>query len=193
MDFKPILAEESVDVLPEYARIPISFEVHTVFQVELVEGGLKGIRLSERPVAIPWTKDYDAIKGEGPMSWASRWDISKWGVISAFAGENRLGGCVIAYDTPGVHKLEGRTDIAVLWDIRVTPEHRGDGIGGFLVEAAVDWARRRNCRMLIVETQNINVPACRFYAKHGFALGGINRNAYTELPDEVELIWCRKL
>lgn len=193
MDVKPILAEESVDVLPEYARIPISFEVHSVFQVELVEGGLKGIRLSERPVTIPWTKDYDAFIGEGPMSWASRWDISKWGVISAFAGENRLGGCVIAYDTPGVHKLEGRTDIAVLWDIRVTPKHRGDGIGGLLVDAAVDWARRRNCRMLRVETQNINVPACRFYAKHGFALGGINQYAYTELPDEVELIWCRKL
>ncbi len=47
--------------------------------------------------------------------------------------------------------------------------------------------------MLIVETQNINVPACLFYAKHGFYLGAINRYAYAELPDEVELIWCRKL
>jgi hypothetical protein len=44
-----------------------------------------------------------------------------------------------------------------------------------------------------IETQNINVPACRFYAKHGFILGAVNRFAYPELPDEVELIWCKEL
>jgi len=43
------------------------------------------------------------------------------------------------------------------------------------------------------ETQNINVPACRFYAKHGFTLGVVNRFAYQEFPDEVELVWYRKL
>ena len=47
--------------------------------------------------------------------------------------------------------------------------------------------------MLKAETQNINVPACRLYAKHGFALGAINRHAYTELPDEVELVWSKEL
>jgi hypothetical protein len=47
--------------------------------------------------------------------------------------------------------------------------------------------------MLKAETQNINVPACRLYAKHGFVLGVINRYAYAALPDEVELIWCKEL
>ncbi|MFZ4395340.1 MAG: GNAT family N-acetyltransferase [Kiritimatiellia bacterium] len=54
-------------------------------------------------------------------------------------------------------------------------------------------SRRRKCRRLKVETQNINVPACRFYTKHGFTLGAINRYAYTEFPDEIELIWCKEL
>ena len=193
MDFKTEIVEESTGVLPEYGRIPISFQVRSVFDVQLLEGGLKGIRLSERPVASPWVKDYDAFKGEGPTRWANHWNISNWGVISAFVNGVRQGGCVIAHDTSGVRKLEDRADIAALWDIRVAPQYRGKGIGGSLIEEALTWSKRRNCRMLKVETQNINVPACRFYAKHGFTLGAINRYAYTECPDEIELIWCREL
>ena len=119
---------------------------------------------------------------------------SRTGVLSRRSSTvARQGGCVIAHDTPGVHKLEGRTDIAVLWDIRVAPQNRGKGIGGSLIEAAIAWSKRHKCRRLKVETQNINVPACRFYAKHGFTLGAINRYAYTEFPDEIELIWCKEL
>jgi GNAT superfamily N-acetyltransferase len=121
------------------------------------------------------------------------WDISNWAVISARVNGARAGGCVMAHDTDRVNKLEGRKDIAFIWDLRVAPEFRGKGLGGRLIEAAVSWARRHDCRMLKVETQNINVPACRFYSKHGFELGSINRFAYPDLPDEVELIWCREL
>lgn len=187
------IIEESVEVLPEYSRVPIWFEVHSVFEVQLLDAGLKGLRLSERPVVPPWVKDYDASKGEGPTRWAGRWNISNWGVISAFVDGSRVGGCVIAYDTPGVQKLEDRKDIAALWDLRVAPHCRGKGIGGRLVEASIAWAKRRRCRMLKVETQNINVPACRLYAKHSFILGVVNRYAYAELPDEVELVWYKEL
>lgn len=193
MNTRPEILEESANVLPMYAQIPISFEVRSVFDVQPLDGGIMGIGLSERSVASPWVKDYDAFTGEGPTTWAKRWNISNWGVVSAFDNGTRLGGCVIAYDTPGVDKLQGRMDIAALWDIRVAPKYRREGIGGVLVEAAVGWAKRRNCRMLMVETQNVNVAACRFYAKHGFILGALNRYAYPELPDEVELIWCKEL
>jgi GNAT superfamily N-acetyltransferase len=192
-DKKAQILEESVVVLPEYGRIPISIEVQSMFEVQLVDNGLKGIRLTERPVAPPWQKDYDAAHAEGPTRWAKRWDIANWGVISAFLDGARAGGCVIAYDTPGVHKLEDRTDLAILWDLRVAPHCRGKGIGGGLVDAAIAWAARRHCRMLKVETQNINVPACHLYARHGFTLGSINRHAYVELPDEVELVWYKEI
>jgi len=46
---------------------------------------------------------------------------------------------------------------------------------------------------LKVETQNINVPACRFYEKQGCHLSSINRNAYKAFPEEVELIWSLAL
>ena len=44
----------------------------------------------------------------------------------------------------------------------------------------------------MVETQNVNVRACRFYARQGFALGAVNRDAYPDLPDEVLLLWYKE-
>ena len=85
--------------------------------------------------------------------------------------------------------LEGREDLACLWDLRVHPDYRGKGVGHLLFSQAVEWARQKHCLRLKVETQNINVPACRFYARHGCELRGINRYAYGEALDETQLLW----
>ena len=74
--------------------------------------------------------------------------------------------------------LGGRDDVAVLWDIRVSPRERGRGTGSALFRAAGDWAGARGFRWLKIETQNVNVPACRFYQKMGCTLGAIDRFAY---------------
>lgn len=189
----PEIIEQSIADLTDYSLIPIAFEVRAILDVQVINRGLGGFILSERKNDPPYVKDYDARKGEGPTRWASQWDISKWGVISAFVNGSRVGGCVVAYDTPGVHMLEGRKDIAALWDLRMRPDYQHNGIGSRLFQSAVAWARKRNCRFLKVETQNINVPACRLYAKNGCVLGVINRFAYDEFPDEVELVWFKEL
>jgi hypothetical protein len=51
----------------------------------------------------------------------------------------------------------------------------------------------KGCFRLKVETQNINVPACRFYVKQGCVLGAIHRFAYPEFPDEAQLLWYKDL
>jgi streptothricin acetyltransferase len=190
---EPDIIEESVEDLPAYSLVPISFEVRAVLDVEVVDQGLGGFVLTERKNETPYVKDYDALPGAGPTRWAARWDISNWGVISAFVNGSRVGGCVVAYDTRGVDKLEGRKDIAALWDLRVHPDYRRKGIGSRLLQAAVAWARKRHCRLFKVETQNINVPACRLYANEGCVLGLVNRYAYEEFPGEVELVWYKQL
>lgn len=185
--------EESVAVLPEYGRVPIAFRVESRLRVETIRSGLGGLLLVEEPVAAPYVKDYDAIKGEGPSRWSKRWDISLWGVISAFEGGERIGGAVVAWKTDGVNMLEGCDDLAVLWDLRVHPSHRGRGVGHELFVRALVWARERHCRRFKVETQNINVPACRFYARQGCELGAIDRYAYGGALDEVQLLWYRNV
>jgi len=108
--------------------------------------------------------------------------------------DGRLAGAaVIAFDAPGVDMLEGRRDLAVLWDLRVAPDARGQGVGSALFRAAEAWTRARGCTQLKIETQNINAPACSFYAARGCVLGAVHKDAYPELPDEIQLLWYKDL
>jgi GNAT superfamily N-acetyltransferase len=184
------ISKAPIDSLGEYASIPIAFEVASTFEVHR-EG--ERFVLSEVRVPSPYSKDYDAVPGEHPSTWAGRFDVSRWGVLAARAGGRCVGGAVIAFGTPGVDMLEGRRDLAVLWDIRVAPEARGLGVGAALFRAAEAWARGRSCRQIKVETQNVNVPACRFYARQGCVLAAVDPSAYPGLPGEIQLLWYKDL
>jgi GNAT superfamily N-acetyltransferase len=179
---------ESVDALTAYAGIPIAFEVAEVLDLELLQSGLAGFMLRRRSLEAPYIKDYDALDG-GPARWPERFDLSSWALFAAYAAGVRVGGAAVAFPTRGLALFEDRSDLAVLWDIRVAPAHRGRGVGAALVSAAAAWAAARACTQLKVETQNVNVPACALYARQGFVLGAIHRFAYSALPDEAQLLW----
>ena len=168
------------NILSKYGTIPIAFEVRSIFQVEALEKGLGGLKLVEQPVSPPYVKDYDAYEDGPPTAWVRQFDMRNWGFLLARQEDatDPIGGAAIAWNTNGVNMLEGRTDLAVLWDIRVQPQGRGQGIGTLLLKSAADWARQHGCTMLKIETQNVNVPACRFYASQGCELGVIHRYAY---------------
>lgn len=185
------VAEHGAEVLEGYAEIPIRFRVESVLRVAPIDGGLGGLQMTEARVDKPYVKDYDAIKGEGPTRWTKRFDVSNWGFFLAVDADQLVGGATVAFRTPDVNMLEGRDDLAVLWDIRVHPDRRGQGIGTRLFQQAAEWARARGCRQLKIETQNNNVAACRFYARQGCRLGSIVRRAYDEpdLAHEVMLLW----
>ena len=68
-----------------------------------------------------------------------------------------------------------------------------DGKGWCAANAGEAWAAARGCRELKVETQNINVPAGRFYARMGCTLRRVDRLAYKILPDEIQLLWYKNL
>ena len=183
----------TLTALQEYAAVSISFVVDRILQATVAADGLGGLSLTETAVADPYVKDYDALQGTEPVRWLERFDTSNWGLIRGRRAGRMVGGAVVAFNTPGVCMLAGRDDIAVLWDIRVSPDERGAGLGSALFEAAADWAVARGCGWLKIETQNVNVAACRFYQKMGCILGAIDRFAYTELPDEVQLLWWKAL
>ena len=187
------IREESLTFLEQYARIPIAFEVSRILELSLRNGGVSGFELLERPMTPTVVHDYDAIPGNRPTDWERQFDLSNWGVLSATLSDELAGGAVIAFRTPGLFMLEGRSDLAVLWDLRVSPDARRRGVGAALFAAAGQWAKERGCCRLKVETQNINVPACRFYASQGCTLGAIHRFAYPEQPQEVQLLWYKNL
>lgn len=182
------IVEQSVDRLRSYGEIPIAFTVKSTYRVSANVPEPSGWRVTEERVERPFVKDYDE-GDERPLRWAQKWDLTNWVILAAFGNGMRLGGAVVAWNTPGVDLLEGRADLAVLWDLRVHPDYRRQGIGQRLFDHAVAWARAKGCRQLKVETQSINVPACKFYAKQGCYLGVVQHGAYPEYPDEVQLLW----
>jgi GNAT superfamily N-acetyltransferase len=179
--------------LVEYASVPIAFEVKSIFKVALVDDGLGGMTLREVPVQ-PYWKDYDALPGERPTDWPGRFDVRRWGFFLAKVGSQVVGAAAVAYDTTGVFMLEARQDLSVLWDIRVCPGWHGAGIP--LFRHAAEWSRQHGCTQMKIETQNVNVPACRFYQAMGARLGEIHRHGYAAVPavaHEVMLCWYLEL
>jgi ribosomal protein S18 acetylase RimI-like enzyme len=165
--------------------------------VEIIDQESGGFSIVEKKVTS-YTRNYD---GQGddldsPIRWARKFDVSKWGFFLAIDQSLVVGSATVAIGTPNVNMLENRKDLAVLWNIRVHPNRRRSGIGSKLFKYAADWARQKGCRQLKVETQNVNVPACRFYAKQGCELGAIHRYGYSSSPKvayEAMFLWYLEL
>ena len=77
-------------------------------------------------------------------------------------------------------------------DIRVEAKYRGMGVGKKLMDTAIAWAKQGDMPGMMVETQDNNIPAVRFYERCGFQLGGFDRNLYKGVNPksiEVALFW----
>jgi ribosomal protein S18 acetylase RimI-like enzyme len=181
--------DEPISQLRDHAAIPISFLVVDVDDVSSPDDGLGKFELTAVPVAHPWIKDYDAIVGEGPTQWAANVDVSDWGLISAFDGLTRIGGAIVVADLDRATSTVTPGRSAEIRDFRVAPHAREQRVGTHLFRACATWAENRGCTSLTVETQNVNVPASRFYQRMGCTLTSIDRFAYEEFPDEVRLNW----
>jgi ribosomal protein S18 acetylase RimI-like enzyme len=145
----------------------------------------------EEKTTIPYIKNYDKFDKNQPKEELKKFNIKNWIIQCAYKNDTLVGGMILAYDTKEIHMLEGRGDITCLWDIRVHPDYRRQGIGTQLFNSAVNETRGKNCKFMKIETQNINVNACKFYKKQGCKLGSINQYAYKDYPDEIQFIWYR--
>lgn len=174
---------------PLYDSVPQNVDVRSEYRVTPVESGLGGLMMEEVPVP-PCTKDLSQY--ERACEYEQQFDISTWRFYMAFDGETPVGALTLAGTTEGMHMLHGRTDACVLWDIRVADGYKHRGIGQRLFDMAAAHARQTGYRHMIIECQNNNVPACRFYRKQGAVLGKIDAYAYWDAPairSEVQLIW----
>jgi ribosomal protein S18 acetylase RimI-like enzyme len=187
------IVEETADRLAEYASVPIRFLVTHVFDAAAVEALARGDSPRASPVAVPYWKDYDANPGGDPASWPSQFPVSGWRILAAFVGDRRVGGTLVVVGDSRLDLARDASRSALLWDLRVAPDLRGQGIGSALLRAAETIAVAEGAFALRVETQQVNVAACRFYQRSGFTLEDVRHGAYVALPDEVLLLWRKTL
>ncbi|PJF42403.1 MAG: hypothetical protein CUN55_10110 [Phototrophicales bacterium] len=86
--------------------------------------------------------------------------------------------------------------VSWIWNIMLDQDVRRQGIGRVLIEHSIAWTKRHKLRAVMLETQTNNVPACKFYAKMGFQLVGLNEVFYTNRDHqrrEIALFWSYAL
>jgi streptothricin acetyltransferase len=66
-----------------------------------------------------------------------------------------------------------------IWEFQVMEDYRGRGIGRALMERVISKAVESKFRIIVLETQNTNVPAIRFYRRLGFTLEALDLSLYT--------------
>jgi ribosomal protein S18 acetylase RimI-like enzyme len=174
-----------------YDSIPMKVLVKTIFEVERINAGLGGFVFTEKPVA-------EYIKNLGSYTIMTelekRFDLSNWAFFMAFSDSKPVGAASVVSNCSAIRLLDGRDDLSVLWDIRIDDDYKSQGIGSKLLNLALEWSKKKKLRQMKIECQNNNVPACRFYHKHGAYVGAINEYAYyKEKEDEVQLIWYMDL
>jgi len=187
------IVEEPPTQLVEYAQVPMGFTVAERFDDQALMALRDDAAVQGVAVSPPYWKDYDAYLDGHPSEWPRQFDLSRWTILAAYDRTRRVGGAVVIVDDPQIALLRDCPSCALLWDVRVAPDARRQGVGSALLEAAEQRARERGARSLRVETQDVNVPACRFYHAHGFRLERTTPGAYAELPNEVQLLWRKAL
>lgn len=185
--------EESPNRIAEYATVSIAFTVDSILDREALEAIRRGILFTPTPVDHPYVKDCDEYPGNRPEDWSKRFDLSRWGFLTAWADGKCVGGAVVVLEDDRADLLNGFPGAALLWDLRVAPGLRGRRIGSALVSGAERWAGDRGANQMVVETQNVNVVACRFYQSRGYSLTRINPQAYAGFPEEIQLLWGKEL
>jgi len=178
------LQNNAKELLKQYATIPIHYKYNHVYDFARENGEyVKTLR----EVKLDF-KEYDIINP--PSTWIEKFDLTDWLLITIELNEIIIAGAVIAWKSDSM--LDGRTDLGILWDIRVDPPYRRKLYGTILFQETEKWLLSKNCTELRVETQNINVFSCDFYEKMGCHVDNVIENAYPGL-NEVMVIYSKSL
>ena len=182
---KIIYEEIDKSQLTEYDKIPFYYDTTKRYELKKIDDGTLGICF--QLIDVPkFHKDFE-VKTE---KWGKMFDLTNWKFFVAYNQDHKIiAGCAIATKTENCRMLEGRDDLALLWDLRVANEYKHQGIGQTLFDMAKQYAKENGFKQFKVECQNTNPAAVNFYHKQGMKLCAINEYAYPEYPDEVQMLW----
>lgn len=180
------------DDIPNLPQIRPTYTSPTILTLEKSGNGLEiGWKLVEHTPPQPFDKgtlyDFDEVAQDEIRARLARPDST----YQRVAVDEETGRLV------GLLEMEVQTwnDTVLLWNLMIDLAYRGQGLGRRLWHRAVDFARQAEVRAIMIETQNTNVPACKFYARMGCQLIGINELYYTNdgLNTEIALFWAYSL
>ena len=163
-----------------YDQVSMNVEVRSIYKLKRLDSGPGGFIFDEVPVK-ECIKDYS--KYEIAKEYEKTFDISTWRFYMAFDDEKPVGAATVAGPTENIYLLSGRKDACVLWDIRVEDGYKHMGIGQKLFDLCKSFAIEDGYSQMLIETQNINVTACKFYKKQGAVLSKVDMYAYYSQPD----------
>ena len=110
----------------------------------------------------------------------------------SFWGELAGGHVYRVAETDGA--IVGYAGLSVIGDdgnlqtVAVDPEHRGNGIGGQLVDVLLSSAREQGLRAVELEVASRNLPARHLYEVRGFVEVGLRRGYYAADGDDAILM-----
>ncbi len=128
--------------------------------------------LVETHMDLPLYKDYR--EHEGTLADVEARLRSTEGGYVALADGQIAGGILL--------RVEEWRSVARVEDIIVGHQYRRYGLGSLLLSCATDWARKRGCWALVLETQNTNYPAIQFYLRNGLEVWSIHQHFYPPGP-----------
>lgn len=109
------------------------------------------------------------------------------------------GYCVLVADDPSSDQLLGYVNVdpepdhrlGWVWHLVVGLDHRRQGVGTGLLQAAMQWSREHALRQVMVPVQAQNDPGIRFLQRNGFSFCGFNDRFYKS--GDVALFFGRNL
>jgi ribosomal protein S18 acetylase RimI-like enzyme len=85
----------------------------------------------------------------------------------------------------GVAVLVREDDEVEIWNIALSEEHRGCGLGRAAIEAIAERCRREGVSRLTVGTSDCSLGTIAFYRKAGFRFAGVREGYFDTYPLEV--------
>jgi len=165
MNAKDNVAIVELDKKDTYLReISSKYSTHHYYDVSVCrESGSWRIEMTRKAFASRLDKNYHGKLFED--------HIEEPRVFAAVLGNRQVGWIELGYD-----KWNNRLRV---WEFLVEEECRTRGIGTLLMNHAVEIAKEKGARMLVLETQSNNATAISFYLNFGFELIGFDFAAYS--------------
>lgn len=138
--------------------------------------------------AVP--SDLDGMREVEDASFANPWNAEAFAgamaapgtdVLVAVAGSEVAGHAVV---TAG----EGEAELA---NLAVGAAHRGAGVGEVLLAGAVDVARGRGVRRVLLAVRGSNVAAIRLYERFGFRGIGSHESYYKDPSEDARIMMLK--